>query len=237
MFRLVFLAFHGEPAGGSDAAPDAGALHAGHGGTAAPAHGSAAGGHRHLHDAPPAMAVALVVLAVGSVLAGYLGVPHALGGSNLFEQFLSPSFVADAAAAHPEVAGGASERVELVLMALSSAVALGGIACAAWMFLWIPRVTDRLAARFPGVVETLRRKYYVDELYDAALVQPIRMASEEGLWKRVDARAIDGAVNGVADTVGGLADLLRRTQTGSVRAYAVSLFLGVVLILGFYLWR
>jgi NADH-quinone oxidoreductase subunit L len=63
------------------------------------------------------------------------------------------------------------------------------------------------------------------------------MASEEGLWKRVDAGAIDGAVNGVADTVGGLADLLRRTQTGSVRAYAVSLFLGVVLILGFYLWR
>lgn len=183
------------------------------------------------------MAVALVVLAAGSVIAGYLGVPHALGGSNLMEQFLAPSFVADAAAAQLEPEHGASERVELVLMALSSAVALGGIACAAWVFLWNRRVADGLAARFPGVMRTLANKYYVDEVYDAALVQPIRIASEEGLWKRVDVRAIDGAVNGVADTVGGLADLLRRAQTGSVRAYAVSLLLGVVLIVGFYLWR
>jgi NADH-quinone oxidoreductase subunit L len=235
MFRLVFLAFHGEPAGETGAEPGGSALHGGRAGADAPAHG-VGGGHRHLHDAPAAMAVALVVLAAGSVLAGYMGVPPALGGSNAIEQFLAPSFVADAAAAHPE-AEHASAGVELVLMALSSVVALGGIACAAWMFLWNRQVADGLAARFPGVVRTLRGKYYVDEIYDAALVQPIRIASEEALWKRVDVRAIDGAVNGVADAVGALADLLRRAQTGSVRAYAASLFLGVVLILGFYLWQ
>jgi len=48
---------------------------------------------------------------------------------------------------------------------------------------------------------------------------------------------IDGAVNGVAETVGGAATVLRRLQTGSVRAYAASLFVGVVAILGYYLWR
>ena len=77
MFRLVFMTFHGERAAG------------GAGGTIATAtaraptrHGDAARG-AHLHDAPPAMAIALVLLAIGSVVAGYMGVPHALGGHNV----------------------------------------------------------------------------------------------------------------------------------------------------------
>ncbi len=77
----------------------------------------------------------------------------------------------------------------------------------------------------------------MDEIYDAAIVQPIRIVSEDGLWKVVDVRVIDGTVNGVAETVSGSSELLRRLQTGSVRAYAASLFFGVVLILGYYLWR
>ena len=71
----------------------------------------------------------------------------------------------------------------------------------------------------------------------AAIVQPIQIVSQEGLWKRLDVRVIDGAVNGVADTVGGMSELLRRLQTGSVRAYAASVFVGVICILGYYLWR
>ena len=74
-------------------------------------------------------------------------------------------------------------------------------------------------------------------IYDAALVQPIHIVSEQGLWKAVDVGLIDGAVNGVADAVGGGSEILRRLQTGSVRAYAASLFLGVVMVLGYYLWR
>jgi NADH-quinone oxidoreductase subunit L len=87
------------------------------------------------------------------------------------------------------------------------------------------------------VRELLLNKYYVDEVYDAAIVQPIRIASEEGLWKVVDVRLIDGAVNGVAETVSGSSEVLRRVQSGSVRTYAASLLLGVVMILGYYLWR
>jgi NADH-quinone oxidoreductase subunit L len=83
----------------------------------------------------------------------------------------------------------------------------------------------------------LENKYYVDEIYDAAVVQPIHIVSEQGLWKTLDVRLIDGAVNGVGAAVQGGSDALRRVQTGSVRAYAVSLFLGVVTVLGYYLWR
>jgi NADH-quinone oxidoreductase subunit L len=83
----------------------------------------------------------------------------------------------------------------------------------------------------------LLNKYYVDEVYDAALVQPIRIVSEEGLWRGVDVYVIDGAVNGTASIVNEGATLMRRFQTGSVRTYAGSLLAGVVLILGYYLWR
>jgi NADH-quinone oxidoreductase subunit L len=218
MFRLVFLAFHGERA---HVEPHAETPHDAH------------SGHGHLHDAPPAMAIALIVLAVGSVAAGYAGLPPALGGSNRFEQFLTPS-LAVVAEVH---AVEASESLELGLMGVSSLVALGGIAVAVFFFLTNRDAADRMAARFGAVHRMLSNKYYVDEIYDTTIVQPICILSEEGLWKRVDVRGIDQAVNGVAETVGGLGNLLRRLQTGSVRTYAASLFAGVVLILGYYLWR
>ena len=220
MFRLVFLAFHGERRG---VARD------------------------HLHDAPPAMALALVVLAVGSVLAGYIGLPHALGGSNRLEQFLAPSFTVSAPSVaeagemtegdHGADAVHAAERLELALMGISTIVAAGGIGLAAFFFLMRRDAAACVAERFAGLHRVLLNKYYVDEIYDATILKPVEIASEEGLWKRVDARGIDGAVNGVGEAFGGLALVLRRAQTGSVRAYAGSLLLGVVVILGYYLWR
>jgi NADH-quinone oxidoreductase subunit L len=199
------------------------------------------------------MAVALVVLAAGSVLAGYIGLPHALGGSNRLEAWLEPSFhaprierraAADAAATETTEAAAAESHgeggdtgTELTLMALSSAVALAGIGIAWFFFLADPRRADSAARSFSGLRTLLVNKYYVDEVYDAGIVQPIRLTSEYGLWKAVDAATIDGAVNGAAETVGGLSEVLRRLQTGSVRAYAASLLLGVVLVFGYYLWR
>ncbi len=247
MFRLVFLAFHGE--GGApvppahpeeeepaaDHAPSAAAAASaaisGHAASGLPAVGAAHPAHGHLHDAPPAMAFALVVLAVGSVVAGYIGLPAVLGGSDLFGRFLEPSFHLDAA--HEAASGG----TEVSLMILSSGVAIAGIGIAAYFFLRNKAAAAAAAARFGGLYRVLLNKYYVDEIYDAAIVQPIRIVSTEGLWRIIDVRVIDGAVNGVGRIVSGWSEILRRAQTGSVRAYAASLFLGVVAILGYYLWR
>ena len=171
------------------------------------------------------MALALVVLAIGSVVAGYVG----LGGR--FEHFLEPAFNVQTT----EVA--AEGGVETTLMIVSIIVAFAGIGIATYFFLMNSRAASAMAARFAGLKLLVQNKYYVDEVYDATVVQPIRIVSEDALWKTVDARVIDGAVNGVAQTVGGSSQILRRIQTGSVRAYAASLFFGVVLILGFYLWR
>jgi NADH-quinone oxidoreductase subunit L len=249
MFRLVFLAFHGERR--TDQSD--------HGSHAAHDHGHGAHGHGHApHDAPPSMAIPLVVLAVGSILAGYVGVPHALGGSNWIETFLHPSFEVSEAARPGVVTSAAADAgglvqqaaqhaeqgdaphgaasTELLLMAISTGVAFAGIGIAAYFWLRRPAVAAAMAERFGALYRLLSHKYYVDEIYDAVIVQPIKYASTAVLWKAADAGLIDGTVNGVGHVVRAGSTVLRRVQTGSVRTYAASLFLGAVLILGWYLW-
>jgi NADH-quinone oxidoreductase subunit L len=192
----------------------------------------------HLHDAPAPMAIALVVLAIGSILAGFVGVPHALGGHNSIAEFLAPSFqapgvTADAAAGEVH----ADTATELALMALSTLIALGGIGVATVFFLRKPEAADRMAASAGGLHRLLLGKYYVDEIYDRVIVQPIKAISRGLLWRSVDAGIIDGTVNAVGLVVRGWSAVLRRLQTGSVRAYAMSLFMGVVVILGYFYWR
>jgi NADH-quinone oxidoreductase subunit L len=244
MFRLLFLAFHGKRAHQAPAADN----------THGPAHGDAPGGHAasggHLHDAPRPMAIALVVLAVGAVLAGYVGVPAVFGGSNRIEQFLEPSFTvetADAAGAAEHAAPAAGEAaaepgdghaaLEGRLMLASTLVAFTGIGLAWVFFLKRRDLADAAASRFRGVHRLLLNKYYVDEVYDVAIVQPVRIVSEQVLWKGLDAAVIDGAVNGAGVTVRSLSARLRLLQTGSIRAYAASLMVGAVVILAYFLWR
>jgi len=250
MFRLVYMAFAGERRGAT-------ASH-GHADAHAPAaHGHGHDAHHggHLHDAPPAMAIALIVLAIGSVAAGYVGVPHVLKGENRIESYLEPSFVAhgegvaeaamivgaEGAPSEPVVAAevGAAEHaggsMEMMLMIFSVLVAGAGILTATYFFKWKPEAADRVAASLSGVHSLLLNKYYVDELYNAIIVQPIKRVSTGVLWKGVDAGMIDGTVNAVGLVVRGWSAVLRRLQTGSVRAYAMSLFVGVVVIVGYYL--
>ncbi|HXE75468.1 MAG TPA: NADH-quinone oxidoreductase subunit L [Candidatus Xenobia bacterium] len=207
-FRLVFLAFHGEPRAPAGA---------------------------HPHDPPPSMAVPLVALAAGAVAAGYVGVPAALGGSNWIGQVLEPVFAGARGA--PEAAHEVSHATELVLTVVSAAAALAGIALAHRLVLARPDLGAALAARVPRLAALLSRKYYVDEAYDAVVVRPIVRASERVLWRGVDAQVIDGAVHGLAAAVRGGGAALRRLQTGSVRAYAMSLLAGVLALIGYYLWR
>jgi|KBSSwiStaDraftv2_1062776.scaffolds.fasta_scaffold06510_11 NADH-quinone oxidoreductase subunit L len=232
MFRLVFMAFHG-PRHVPDPAP-------------APSEPHAGGAPHHLHDAPRPMALVLVILAAGSIVVGYVGLPGVFSSTNRFDKFLAPSFaeahdVVRNVRAESETAGAraaeSSEQLELGLMGLSVLAAVSGIGIAMFFFYRNRELALRLAERFIGLYTVLARKYYVDEVYDAAVVQPIRIVADQGLWKVVDMRVIDGSVNGVAESVRGWSELLRRLQTGSVRAYAASLFLGVVAVIGYYLWK
>ena len=249
MFRLVHLTFHGE-----ERFQGAHAAHGAHGAHAASVHPVHAAHPVHLHDAPWPMATALVVLAIGSIVAGYINIPHALGGHTELTNWLTPAFEATNCGqpvTTGELAGMALENcepaeaaeagdhtgLELGLMAVSSIIALLGIGLATFLWLKNRQIPDRMARQYPGIYRTLLNKYYVDEMYDAAVVQPIKVVSTEGLWRGFDVKIVDGAVNGAGYFVSGVSIVLRLLQNGSVKTYAVSTFMGAVAILAYYLWR
>ena len=112
-------------------------------------------------------------------------------------------------------------------MGVSSLIALLGIGLAT--FIWLQAGRDsrsRAAAQFPGLHRLLLNKYYVDEVYDAAIVQPIKTCSEEGLWRGMDVRVVDGAVNGTRSVVGGDERGAAPAADRLGRSYAASTFVG-----------
>src|SRR5437879_1441025 len=188
MFRLMFLTFHGRPRMSHEV-------------------------EHHIHESPPSMTGPLVLLAIGSILAGSLGVPHSLGGSNRIEKFLEPVFAREApvlGAEHPaQLAAGAKEQEhtnpqEYLLMFLSL-----GLAVAGWGLAWRAyRHADKgyvepLAAAAPPAYTVMLNKYYVDEGYDYFFtgrrrLGPVRLGvmglGEGSSW--FDTHVIDGTVNG-----------------------------------------
>ncbi len=213
MFRLYFLTFHGSPRLTEEA-------------------------KHHLHESPNSMTIPLGILAVLSAIGGLIQVPLIQGGQRL-DRFLEPVFadvgrVAGTAAHTGHAAGEAG--LEVALMAISLVVALSGIYVAYRFYVVDPGAPKRLVERVKGIYALLFNKYWVDEIYDAKIVQPIVRGSI-GLWKRFDAAIIDGAVNGVAREIDRAAGLLRLAQTGYVQVYALILTLGMVVVFGYLALR
>ena len=211
MFRLVFVAFHGESRVDPERA-------------------------KHIHDAPPSMATALVSLAILALIGGWVEVPFIEGGKR-FDSFLEPVF---SKAHHLAGMGGGELQahfwLEGVLMGLSLVVAIGGIAIAYWFYVRDPSRPAALAKRFAGLYQLILNKYYVDEIYQAIVVNPLRSLAE-GLWQGVDVRFIDGAVNGVAQIATAAGGSLRRLQTGVIQQYALSILVGACALFIYMLSR
>jgi NADH-quinone oxidoreductase subunit L len=187
------------------------------------------GAEKHVHESPATMTVPLIVLAAGSLLAGFLGVPEALGGSNRFVEFLAPSL----AAAHPH---HVSHATEYVLMALSVAVALAGIVLA-WRWYGqrgatqeAPSAAAQAFYAKSGVLGRLvTNRWFVDEGIEAGVLAPFRKIGTF-LWRGIDALFIDGIANASAFLVELTGDLVRFFTTGNVRNYALGFSLGVLVL-------
>jgi NADH-quinone oxidoreductase subunit L len=162
-----------------------------------------------------------------------MAIPPSLGGGNAFEHWLEPVFErAHAALAH---APHAVEPTEYLLMALSIAVALSGIWGARMLYLRRPELPEQLRQRFSGAYRILFNKYYVDEAYDAAVVNPLVKGSERLLWKGIDVGLIDRLVNGTAALFASLSRVIRLVQNGVVETYLLVFVLGVVATLAWLL--
>jgi len=190
----------------------------------------------HIHESPPVMTLPLAVLGVLSIIGGFVGIPEALGGGNSFHHWLAPMLGNENGAVPVEAASHYSHAVEYLLMVLSVAAAGCGILAACRFYIWKPQTAEDLAKRMPISYQILLNKYYVDEIYNIFIVQPVKLISTYILWKLFDSGIVDGLVNLTGRTVRGLGRVAARLQTGYAQVYAISFILGVVLLLGSLLW-
>ena len=184
----------------------------------------------HIHESPATMTVPLVILAVLSVVGGWIGWPHFMGGGAWFEQWLEPVF-SSGHGAHGVVAHGVTHDPLMEWILAGASLAWGLLGLGLGYFVYMRKISiatslRNLAGGFPHKV--LLNKYYVDEAYEGALIRPSYLLSKNVLWKVVDSGLIDGLlVNGSALVVAIIASMLRLFQNGMVRFYAWSFTVGV----------
>ncbi len=191
MFRLYFITFTGKFRGTHDQ-------------------------EHHLHESPVAMTIPLIILAVLSVVGGFVGVPEALGGDHQLAQFLSPVMKS---AEH-----SLEHSTEYLLMGLSSVLVIISI-----LFAWFRFKNYKGEADATGFGKVLQDKWYVDELYQSAIVNPLR--SLAGFFDRIiEKRGIDGFVNGIGKAVSYGSRQMRLVQNGQVGVYVLLMVLGMLVL-------
>jgi len=177
MWRLVFLTFFGQSRVDHEAA-------------------------HHIHESPRVMLVPLGVLALLSVIGGWVGWPQSLwprglGQANWFERWLEPVFAREAVGAEAAPHPAHFETAEYALMLLAVALAAAGVALAYQLYVRRPEQADQLQARLPRAYNLLLNKYYVDEIYSATFVEgPILGKKLGSALSAFDDYVVDGGVNG-----------------------------------------
>jgi NADH-quinone oxidoreductase subunit L len=245
MFRLWFLTFFGEYRGAAEEK---------HG------HGREAkgGGHGHggVHESPKIMLAPLVILAVLSVVGGWIGVPGSLGGSNHFDKFLRPVFdstipaqspalsltratAVEASPVEPQTEGPEPQTgrtTELLFTGISVAAALVGFGLAWFLYYKNPQLPQQIAAALEGLYTTVVHKYYVDEIYAALFVKPLLSGSTRVLWHGIDQNVIDATVDSSADAAREVSDSVRHMQSGNIRSYAGWVAVGAAAVIAYMIW-
>jgi NADH-quinone oxidoreductase subunit L len=174
-----------------------------------------------------------MILGALAVVGGYIGVPAILGGANHFHHFLEPVFGASLKLNAIEAHG--SHATEYALMGISVAIAVIGIFVAWTMYIKNPELPAKFTAKFAGAYRVIFNKWYIDELYDFLFVNPCKKIGTF-LWRGFDVKVVDGVVNGVGWVARGIGAGLKYTQSGYLHNYAVAMVVGVVVIVGYYVF-
>jgi NADH-quinone oxidoreductase subunit L len=244
MFRLWFKTFFGpEHFGGQPSLDTHGAtVHASAHTTLVmeDEHDEGQAAHLHgVHESPWIMLGPLVILAILSVIGGWVGVPAAFGGHNEMEHFLAPVFSSGTVA---EVStNSAGHGLEVILAVVSVLTALLGFYIAYLFYYKKPSLADSLASRAQGLYATLENKYWVDEFYSHFLVIPLLMITRGVLELVFERGVINGSGRAAGMTTRGFAWATRSQISGNIRSYAGWLAIGAaavltVMIFGRSLW-
>ncbi len=235
MFRLWFMTFFGEYRGEAE-----------HGHGSHSAHGDAHG-QGGIHESPAVMLIPLVVLALLSVIGGWVGI------HNRFENFLAPVFQSgQVLAGAGEGAGATSETNqattqptephsedsgrETLLMGISISAALGGLFFAWLLYYRRPELPQQIADSLGGIYRAVLNKYNVDEFYAAVFVKPVLNGSTKILWHGIDQGAIDATVDNGADAAREVSDTVRHMQSGNLRSYAGWIAAGAAGVIAYMVW-
>jgi len=233
MFRLWFMTFFGEYRGAAGE-QHAHAEHAGHGTHLGR---DAAHGHGGIHESPAVMLIPLVVLAVLSIVGGWVGY------HNTFENFLAPVFrsgVTVPVQAAQETASTQSHAeagsTETVLMGISIAAAVAGFLLA-WLLYHRRRdLPAKIAHALGGLYQSVLNKYYVDELYAILFVKPLIDGSSKLLWHGIDQNVIDATVDNSTEAAKQISDTVRHMQSGNLRSYAGWVAAGAAAVVVYMIW-
>jgi NADH-quinone oxidoreductase subunit L len=225
-FRMYFLVFHGEERfHHKPFSADEAHAHDNH------------GDHHDTtpHESPWVVTAPLILLAIPSVVIGFLTI-----GPMLYGEFFKDAITVNESA-HPamkdlaETFHGPSAMALHALTSLPFWLALTGVVTAWWFYLRQPAIPAAIARTFSPIVRILENKYYLDWFNEHVLAAAAR-AIGTGLWKGGDQTVIDGAVNGSASAVVALSGVVRRWQTGRLYQYALVMLLGIFALLSWRLW-
>jgi NADH-quinone oxidoreductase subunit L len=230
MFRLWFLTFFGEYRG-EQANQAHGSIHA----TGSRAGASAPHGDGGIHESPKIMLVPLAILAILSVMGGWIG-------AHRFELFLSPVFYSHhtthlvALTSEQAAQITAMEHLEWMFTAISVAAAILGLYLAWLLYRGRPQLPQKIADALGGFYHAVANKYYVDELYAVLFVKPVVDGSTRILWHAVDQGVIDNSVNDSADAAREVSDSVRHMQSGNLRSYAGWVAVGAAGVIAYMIW-
>jgi len=227
MFRQWFMTFFGEYRG------DAGRDHEDH------AAASAGHGHGGVHESPAVMLLPLAILAILSVVGGWMG-------SERFDKFLAPVFhpaAVSAASATGNAAPATSlaedakpEPSETFLAIVSVGVALCGFLLAWFLYHQRPDLPERIATSFGSLYQAVLNKYWIDQLYAWIFVKPLIAISSIVFWRGIDQGVIDATLDGSATTARELSNEVRQMQSGNIRSYAGWVAVGATAVIVYMVW-
>ena len=221
MFRLMYMTFGGDYRG---AVVQEAHGHDAHG------HDDHGHGHGEPHESPWVMLGPLVILAVLSVVGGFVGY------GNRFEHFLAPVFQGATEVAQETSREAGDSTLEHLLMGVSISVAGLGWLLAYLLYSRRPQLPARIAASLGGLYRAVANKYYIDELYAVLFVKPLVDGSTTILWHGVDQEVIDATVNNSADAARHVSDTVRHMQSGNLRSYAGWVAAGGAVVIAYMVW-
>ncbi len=194
--------------------------------------------HSHAHESPRVMTVPLILLAIGAILAGYLGLPSISAIDHWLEPVFKAGLKVPGTSEVPGtwVAATHNLTLELILLAVSALIALAGAYLAYRAYIADRDLPKRARAAFGPLTRLVENKYYVDEAYNLLIVEPLR-ALGQWLAATFDKRGLDGAVNGIAGLTSWTGAQVRRLQTGLVGLYAIAMLFGAVALAAWLVTR